>query len=178
MKLDYLPSTKKRGAMLRGALFRDGPVGVVDVARESNTNKSLVSTYLALLSKDGLLERRGKKFLVKNTTKTKGLKLLLNLEDTSSMPFKSYKFVESAGLYGSCAKGENTESSDIDLWVKVKGASQDELALLNSRIKKKFPHANVLMLTKEKIEKLKAENQTFYNSLYFGSIIIYGKTGV
>ena len=60
--------------------------------------------------------------------------------------------------------------------MKVKGASQSELALLNSRIKKKFAHANVLMLTKERIEKLKVENQTFYNSLYVGSIIIYGKT--
>lgn len=178
MKLDYLPSTGERLAILRSALFKDGPIRVGEVARESRASKGLVSAYLPILSKDGIFERTGRKFLVKNTSRAKGLKLLLAMEDTGSIPFSRYKFVESAGLYGSCAKGENTESSDMDLWIKVKGASQNELALLNSRIKKKFPHANVLVLTKEKLEKLRVENRTFYNSLYFGSIIIYGKTGV
>lgn len=178
MKLDYLPSTRERVAILRSALFKDGPIRVGEVARESTASKGLVSAYLHILSKEGILERRGRKFIVKNTGRAKGLKLLLAMEDAGSIPFSRYKFVESAGLYGSCAKGENTESSDMDIWVKVKGASQNELALLNNRIKKRLPHANVLMLTKEKLDKLKAENRTFYNSLYFGSIIIYGKTGV
>lgn len=33
-----------------------------------------------------------------------------------------------AGLYGSCAKGENTKDSDIDIWVKISNASELELA--------------------------------------------------
>lgn len=178
MRLDYLPSTEERMAILRNAIFKEGPIGVSEVARESRANKGLVSIYFSLLSKDDILGRKGRRFFVKNSARTRGLKLLLVMEDASSIPFGRYKFVESAGLYGSCAKGENTEGSDMDLWVKIKCATQEELALLNSRIKKKLPHANVLVLTGEKIEKLKVESPTFYSSLYYGSIIIYGKSGV
>lgn len=177
MNLSYLPSTSERVAILNAVLFKEGLIGVSAISQESKASKGLVSRYLSLLKKHGMLERKGIKFLVKGSNKTRAVKLLLTISNLDGGLFR-HDFVESAGLYGSCAKGENTEASDVDLWVRVRNASQDDLALLNRRIKEKFPNANVLVLTKDKIQKLKKEDPVFYHSLYFGSIIIYGKTGV
>ncbi len=177
MDTSYLPSTPERAAILESALMKDGPIGVSAVSRESRASKGLVSRYLSLLENEGVLARKGTKFLVRDGCKARALRLLLAVSGLGGSVFKS-PLIESAGLYGSCAKGENTESSDIDLWVRVKGASQADLALLSARIRKKFPRANVLFLTKEKIDRLKKDDPIFYYSLHFGSIRICGETGV
>jgi len=178
MNVNYLPSTDERLDILRNAILKEGAISVSAVAKESKASKGLVSRYLALLERQGILSRKGTKFLVKKGNRTRALRLFLALTDFNEGLFRKYGFVESAGLYGSSAKGENTENSDMDLWVKVKNADQEQLALMNSQIKKKFPHANILVLTKDKIERLKKDNPVFYYSLYFGSIIVYGETGV
>ncbi len=86
---------------------------------------------------------------------------------------KKYPFVESVGLYGSCAKGDNREDSEIDLWVKIKEASEENQAVLISELRKKIKNVKTLLLTEEKLEKIK-EDHVFYNSLFFGSITVYG----
>ncbi|MBN2518247.1 MAG: nucleotidyltransferase domain-containing protein [Candidatus Altiarchaeota archaeon] len=178
MDLNYLPSTSERAEILRESIFREGAISVSGVSKESKASKGLVSKYLSLLAAHGVLSKKGTKFFVKKGNRLKALRLLLTISELNEGLFRKYKFVESAGLYGSGAKGENTENSDIDLWIRVKEASQQELASLNSQIKRRFPKANLLMLTKGGIGQLKKDDPVFYYSLYFGSMIVYGETGV
>jgi len=88
--------------------------------------------------------------------------------------FKKFNFVESVGLYGSCAKGENSEDSDVDIWIKIKDVNDEKLATLTSLLNKKIKDIKPLFLTDNKIKKIKKDDEIFYHSLSFGSIIIYG----
>jgi len=102
------------------------------------------------------------------------VKILLNVRRIDTRIFGKYPFVTAVGLYGSCARGENTEDSDVDLWVRVKDVEESKLASLTSEINKKIKNAKLLYLNDKKIEKLRKEDIMFYHSLSFGSIILYG----
>ena len=92
---------------------------------------------------------------------------------------KKFSFVQAVGLYGSCAKGENTEDSDIDVWIKISNVSEEKLAALTSKLNKTTRNVRPLFLTDKKIEKAKKEDPLFYHSLVFGSIVLYGgKDGI
>ena len=89
--------------------------------------------------------------------------------------FKKFDFIEAAGLYGSCAKGENTDKSDVDLWIRVKDVSDDKAASLTTTMNKQIKNVKPLFLTTKKIEKMKKDDVLFYYSLSFGSIVLYGE---
>ena len=105
---------------------------------------------------------------------SKGLKVLLNVQSIDTGLFKKYGFIKAAGLFGSCARGENNEGSDMDLWIKTGKASEEELASVTAEINKKIDKANPLFLTEAKLVKMKKEDEHFYHSLVFGSILLYG----
>ena len=85
--------------------------------------------------------------------------------------------MRAVGLYGSCAKGTNTESSDIDLWIKVEKIDEKKIIELTSKLRKKLKNVKVLILDDKKIEELKKNDPVFYHSLYFGSLMLYGEEG-
>jgi len=64
---------------------------------------------------------------VRNNIRTKVIKILLNLGNFDVNLFEGYDFVKSAGLYGSYAKGGNTEDSDIDLWILTGETGEEDL---------------------------------------------------
>jgi predicted nucleotidyltransferase len=88
--------------------------------------------------------------------------------------FRKYPFVTADGLYGSCARGENNEESDVDLWIRIKDVEETKAASLTAEIGKKIKNSKVLLLSEKKIDKIKKEDTMFYHSLAFGSIILYG----
>lgn len=102
------------------------------------------------------------------------MRILLNLNRFDSTIFRKYTFVRAAGLYGSFVTGENTEESDIDVWIFIEDTSDEALAKLTSELMRKNGDVTPLYLTKEKLQLLKKEDVTFYHSLVFGSII-YGE---
>jgi predicted nucleotidyltransferase len=126
------------------------------------------------MQKERLLRRAGTKFSVVENVRTAALRLLLNLSDLDFSVLKKSGFVKRAGIYGSFAKGTNNEHSDIDLWLLVEGASETELAGLTKVLKAMDGRIRPLYLTREKLERLKRDEKTFYHSLVFGSIDIYG----
>jgi len=144
------------------------------LSRELELSKGLISQYLDILRKGGLLKRTKNKYSVLENTKTASIRLLFNIGDLDTAVFNKFKFVKRAGLYGSCVKGSNTERSDIDVWILVEGAREQELAKLTGALKEMDERIRPLYLTKEKLEALKREEQTFYYSIYFGSIDIWG----
>lgn len=85
--------------------------------------------------------------------------------------------VISAGVYGSWASGTNYEDSDLDVWIKVeKHPGEMKIASLVGEIRRKISTSvQLLVLTPERIKRLKKEDPIFYYSLVFGSMMIYGE---
>ncbi len=175
MTLDRLTSTTQRLAILNAVVFATGRLSVNALANQLRVSKGLVSRYLDLLVREGLGRKVDGKFtLMEAVPLVKGLRILLTIGRLKTGVFKKYPFVQSVGLYGSCAKGENTEASDLDLWVRVKPAREADLARLTSELRRAIGAVSVLILSDSKLKQLKQDDPLFYHALSFGSIILYG----
>ena len=137
MTLDRLTSTTQRLAILNAVVFATKPLSANALAQQLTVSKGLVSRYLDWLVQEGLGRKVNGKFLVTAAAPlVKGLKILLTIGRLKTGVFKKYPFVQSVGLYGSAAKGENTEASDLDVWVRVKPAREADLARLTSELRR------------------------------------------
>jgi predicted nucleotidyltransferase len=174
MNAEKLFSTKERVKIIRGVIYSEEGFGVNETASELNLSKGLVSKYFEILAREGLIKRRGNRFFVLDNSKVKAVKIMLNVLNINPEIFKKYKFVKASGLYGSCTKGTNKDTSDVDLWVKVDKVQDEELAGLILELRKKIENVKVLILDDKKLEVLRKEDPVFYHSLHFGSIILYG----
>lgn len=175
MNTEKLFSTKERIAILQDVIFSEKEIGVNEVAKRLGLTKGMISKYLDILVTENLLERKHTKFIIKNTIETKILKIIFNLQGINTGIFRRYKFVEAAGLYGSCAKGTNTSSSDTDVWIKIHKTDNEKLAKLTSELRKNIKNVKILILDDKKLETLKKDDPLFYYSLFFGSVIVYGE---
>ena len=175
MNIPTLFSTDERIKLLRCIVYKTGYLNVNKVANELKLSKGLASKFFEILVKEKILKRAGNNFLVQENINTAAIRLLLNLNEFDAKIFNKYAFVKSAGLYGSFAKGKNTEESDIDLWIIVEEAGEEKLAKLTNELKRRYKTIKPLYLTKEKLEILKKEDSVFYYSLFFGSITVFGE---
>ena len=175
MNLHKLLSTKERVKILSKLIFKTNSFSVNKTAQELGLSKGLISKYLSIILKEGIIGKEKNKFFVLDNIKVRSLRILLNLNQFDTNLFNKYKFVKGVGVYGSLAKGMNDEESDIDLWIKIGQAKQMELAKLSNELNKRYKNVKPLFLTKEKIDMLKKEDTLFYHSLVFGSIILYGE---
>ena len=172
--MESLFSTSQRIKILEAVIFRTGSVSVNNIASQLGLSKGLLSKYFQILLKAQILKKEKGKLVVDDNASVKAVKILLNVRRIDTRIFSKYPFVTAVGLYGSCARGENTEDSDVDLWVRVKDVKETKIASLTSEINKKIKNAKLLFLSDKKIEKLRKEDIMFYYSLSFGSIILYG----
>ena len=175
MELSRIFSSRERIKILKNIIFRESEFGVNEIAKEVKLSKGLVSKYFDILVKEKILGKKKRKYYVKSNVPVKSLKILLNLTKIDPKIFKKYKFVKAAGIYGSCVKGTNSESSDVDLWIKVSNLNQKSIPKLTSELKKRVENIKILVLDDEKLERLKKEDPLFYYSLYFGSVLIFGE---
>ena len=172
--MESLFSTSQRIKILEAVIFRTDSVSVNNIASQLGLSKGLISKYFQILLKEQILKKEKGKLVVADNASVKAVKILLNVRRIDTRIFGKYPFVTAVGLYGSCARGENTEDSDVDLWVRVKDVEETKIASLTSEINKKIKNAKLLFLNDKKIEKLRKEDIMFYHSLSFGSIILYG----
>ena len=172
--MQSLFSTSQRIKILETVIFRTDSVSVNNIASQLGLSKGLISKYFQILLKEQILKKKKGKLVVADNASVKALKILLNVRRIDTRIFGKYPFVTAVGLYGSCARGENTEDSDVDLWVRVRDVEDTKIASLTSEINKKIKNAKLLFLNDKKIEKLRKEDIMFYHSLSFGSIILYG----
>ena len=172
--MEQIFSTKERAQILEAIIFKTELIGVSAIATHLRLSKGFVSKYFNVLVKQEILKRCNGKFSITDSSINRAIKILLNIKMFDVKLFKKYPFVESAGLYGSCARGENTEDSDIDVWLKIIKTDDRALASLTSELNKKVSNIKVLFLSEDKMNTLKKEDLSFYYSLAFGSIILYG----
>lgn len=175
MNIEKIFSTEERVKILEHVIYLENRFGVNEIAKMLGLSKGLISKYFGILVKELILKKKKGKFIVNDNNLVKSLKIMLNVQKINTKIFKKYKFIRVVGLYGSCVKGINTISSDIDLWVKVKKVNDKKMAELTSELRKKLENIKVLILDDKKIELLKKKDSLFYHSLYFGSIILYGE---
>lgn len=171
-------STSERIKILSSIILNKNPLSVNSVACGLKLSKGLVSKYFDVLKNSGIVKRSNGKYLILDSGITKAIRILLVVSDIDISIFTKYNFVKSVGLYGSCSKGENTEESDIDIWVVVDDVGDEKIASLTSEINKKINRAKPLFLTKKKLEKIKKGDELFYHSLSFGSIVLFGEKDV
>ena len=82
------------------------------------------------------------------------------------------------GLYGSWARGTNHQESDLDVWVRADSLPPESvLARLQKDLSQQADcEVNLLVLTPEKLERLKREDKPFYNSLVMDSVTLNGES--
>jgi len=175
VNIEALFSTGKRLRILGAIIYSMGQLRVNRTAGDLGLSKGLVSKYFDLLVKQGILRKVGAYFEVRDGVETRAVRILLNLSRFDTGFFGRYGFVRGVGLYGSCARGTNTVDSDVDLWLFVEEVAEEVLASLTSELKRVFGDVRPLYLTEKKIELLKRENPTFYCSIVFGSIMVWGE---
>ena len=64
MNIHKLLSSKERVKILQNIVFKDKIFGVNEVAKQLNLSKGLVSKYFNILSKEGILKKGKKGFVV------------------------------------------------------------------------------------------------------------------
>ena len=166
--------TAERITLLRTAL--NVPACTVQqIASKTGLSKGLVSPYLALLEREGLLEKDDRTYQLKFSPLTVAIKRFLNIDRITAID-KKPAWASGIGMYGSWAEGTNTEESDIDLWVFTKtlptGIMVAELERDISRAL--FTEVHVLVLTREKIAGMKDADEPFYRSFMKQSITLEG----
>ena len=172
--MESLFSTGQRIRILQAVIFRTNTVSVSNISSQLRLSKGLVSKYFQILLKQKILKKEKGKLIVSESPSVRAIKILLNIRSIDSRIFSKYSFVKAAGLYGSCARGENTEESDTDIWVRLKDAEDTELASLTAELSRKIKNVKVFLLSDKKIDKIRKDDTMFYHSLAFGSIILYG----
>ncbi len=174
MNIEKLLSTKERVELLRRIIYSTGELTVSGLARNARVSKGLASMYMGSLVREGVLKRLNGRFIVQDGLGTRALRILLNLSSLDRRLFRKFRFVRAAGVYGSFARGDNTERSDIDIWILVDDAEEEKLAALTSELMGTLGNVRPLYLTEKKVRLLRMNDTVFYHSLAFGSINIFG----
>ncbi len=165
-----LLSSTERIKLLQEVIYKKEKLSVSNISRKLKISKGLISKYLALLKKESITKNCK---INHSHPNTKALKIFLNLQIIPPKMFKKYPETLSVGIYGSAAKGEDTEESDLDIYVFIN--KSQNLASLSQELKKICPKVKPLFLNKDKFNLIKEENPLFYHSLIFSSITIYGE---
>jgi len=174
--LNELFKTVERVKVLRYVMFRNS-FSVAEVSRATGVTKGLVSRYLRLLVEFHLLKKEGREYSPQDSAYSRAIKLSLNLEMIDLSPL-SLGSANGLGLYGSWARGMNHLESDLDVWMKAESLPAESIL---SRLQRDLSlqtgaEVNLLVLTPDKLEKLKREDKPFYNSLVMGSTTLIGES--
>lgn len=143
-------------------------VGVRAAARECGLSPASVSLFMQSLSKEGVL-KDGKPDL--ENPEVRGLKILFNAERLyPAFTYLSRNFgVRGMGMYGSWTHGTNVEGEELDVWVlMVKVPEEGEARRLGVELAAvaDVPAANVVFLTRERVEEMREKKSILYSALF------------
>ena len=156
---------------------------VREIAERLGISPATVHYNITLLKKMGIIAERAVKnrkvvVLKRENIILKKLKSLINIYEFINHPaFKELERVGNVGIYGSFASGEDLPESDIDVWIysEQQRISIIDLKPITRKIEKRFgKDVKILVLTNEKIKKLKENDPEFYYRLKLTSIFLNG----
>lgn len=170
-----IASTENRERILEYILERN-EFGVEEVSDALGISKGLVSLYLKDLLELSLLEKRGRKFFLKPGTELRETKRFLNFWTLRDKILSlREEWVLALGVYGSFARGENRPESDLDVWILVE--KNEPLRVMEFKEKLETVtgrEVDLIVLTREKLSRLKEENPYLYWSIKLSSLVLWG----
>lgn len=117
---------------------------VSELAEKTGLSKTWVSEKLDKFNKEGIIEleeHRGRKNAIFNrdNEEVKRLKQIINLEELRKSGIigkiiEKYSYPEAIVLFGSFAKGEDTENSDIDIAVITSNKAEIEEEIMKRKV--------------------------------------------
>jgi len=176
--MESIFSTSQRIKILESVIFKTDRFTVNGTASQLKLSKGLVSKYFQILLNEKVLKLEKGNLVVSQSPFVRAIKILFNVQRIDARIFSKSSCVIAAGLFGSCARGENKEESDVDLWVRIKDVKESEAASLTAALTKRIKNVKIMLLNETRLEQIKKEDAMFYHSLVFGSIMIYGDIDV
>jgi predicted nucleotidyltransferase len=141
-----------------------------EIVKETGISPNTTKKWLDLLVKNGLLEETKKGGLVlysltKGNPVVKYFKILVNVADAYEV-VRTYP-MESAEVYlfGSTARGEDNENSDVDLLVIGQIGANVQAGLKKSLMKKMGREANLVVYSRAQYSDLYRKDKAFYVSI-------------
>jgi len=157
-------------------LDEDGAEFVSQIARDIGISKGEVSKAVKVLKQGGFLETelKGRNMIcsVKRTSRlNQKLRIAFNLLEVMSKLEALKKYASKIVLFGSCAQGEDTSKSDIDIFVIAK----DKIKLNKAVQKIKFSRtAQWVVKTPQEYVVLNTKDRTFAAEINRGIILWEG----
>lgn len=151
-----------------------------ELAEAAKCSPGRVHSAVKILLKFGIVKTKRKKnkvLIIANRKNPiyKRVKSLLNIfELTTNRASKKLQKTGVVGIYGSFARGEDTKESDIDLWIftdKKEIGIRQLIRELENKFRKQI---NVLMLNKNKLERIRNKDKEFYTRLKLTSTQLNG----
>jgi len=170
-----LASTENRERILEYILEME-EFGPEEVASALNLSKGLVSTYFRELMNLGIIHKRGRRFYLSSGSELKELKRFINFWSLREalLPLKE-NWISALGVYGSFARGENGKTSDVDVWIFVEDSDPFKIMEFQEKLEDILGReVDLLVLTKDKLARLKKENPYLYWSIKLSSLVLWG----
>ncbi len=150
---------------------------VQQIVKKTGISKGLISPYLALLEREGLLARKDRTYSLVFSARTAAVKRLLNI-DRVAAAFTKPPWALGIGLYGSWAEGTNTDESDLDLWIF---ANDRPAGLAVAEIEREVSQAlsmevHILLLDQKKISEMKRSDEPFFRLFARHSVTLDGES--
>ena len=170
-----IASTEKRERILEHILEMN-ELGIEEVAKALNVSKGLVSLYLTELMEIGLVKKKGRRFVLVSGPELRETKRFLNFWNLREKVLPLWEnWIKALGVYGSFARGENGKQSDVDVWVLVDDTDPLKLMEFKEKLEKALEReVDLLVLTKDKMTRLKKENPHLYWSIKLSSLVLWG----
>lgn len=144
------------------------------IAMETRLSKGGTNQALHQMAKEGLLraEKKGRMIFYNANPKSaivKQYKILKNVSMLEPVIEKAKEFSERIVLFGSCAQGEDTEESDVDIFV-VSGSEEKvrNLILWQSRLKRKI---QIIIKSPQEYISFDKKEPVLYNEIKKGIIL-------
>ena len=170
-----IASTERRERILEHIVEMD-EFEIKDVAKALNVSKGLVSLYFNELIEIGLVRKKGRKFALASGPELRETKRFLNFWNLreSTLPLRE-DWIKALGVYGSFARGENGKDSDVDIWIFVEDNDPLKLMEFQEKLEKALGReVDLLVLTKNKLARIKKENPYLYWSIKLSSLVLWG----
>jgi predicted nucleotidyltransferase len=168
---------RRSSLILIAALGRNYPnkFHVRELARITGYDASMVSKNLKELEEANLVthEEVGNLVLYQADIKSvllRQLKICLTLLDLTDLLRNLDPFTTGCILYGSCARGEDTDESDIDLFIETLD-KEDVSRILGEAQQKIARNLSPIIQIPDETYRLKSENTTLFNNIQRGIVL-------